>query len=668
MAFAVGLRPNGLDVFGLDPCWYYGFGGFGRRASWHASNKPLTGKDAEFEASKMIGALTRAEFARLLQRQADGRVNRVFAGELPSRSNPSRVGDDEAGTSSKRKRAIVKGGQIQTRCSTKAVIESDGEEEEDDADVGSEEDASHGYTPSPTPAKSDAGLHVSPTRPQDIVVANTLLAIFSTAAKPMMAVRRKRKKGKVVQVGHGFSDSEGSDGTPTSPVLQRAEFRGRRMSPPPASDAEAATGGSASAPAAGTNLAEGERIVVVPSPIRQREGKAPVVEGSVSDVTLTAPHFVPADFAPRPEIIPFVDGVCQVIAPTKGLGLFTELNEFGESCAAVESLFVRGLAAHLSAKKSALERLDGYRLRLQKSEEDLRHKEDERCVVAETLKKANAENRSLRFDLEAARERNAERDRQLASAEEKIKSLEARVASTEATAATLAPATESAKEACYTLRLALNDLGARAEDAPGEGGTALDFSEWTQEAAGSVVEVAGAYGDCCARVSSGFVLNLLHAHGCDHIQKFPDFVKEEWPSNTQYSGAAVRAFRKGFWEDGGRDCAKNLERIARNEEGAAANSEKDVQPSGRSPGHEGEGNGGQDHPEVWGPSPSSAVAAKTILKLRSPTKLIDMPGQWAHERKHRAEPMLGHLLGHCSVLDRLKAASCCSGGPLVHDT
>jgi hypothetical protein len=36
-----------------------------------------------------------------------------------------------------------------------------------------------------------------------------------------------------------------------------------------------------------------------------------------------------------------MDEVCQVIAPTEGLRLFTELNEFGESCAAVESLFVR---------------------------------------------------------------------------------------------------------------------------------------------------------------------------------------------------------------------------------------------------------------------------------------------------------------------------------------
>jgi chromosome segregation ATPase len=104
--------------------------------------------------------------------------------------------------------------------------------------------------------------------------------------------------------------------------------------------------------------------------------------------------------------------------------------------------------------------------------------------VAETLKKANAENKalsgdnkSLRADLEAANKRDAERDRQLASAEEKIKSLEARLMPAEAAAATLVPATESAKQACYTLRLALNDLGARAEGAPGEGGTAFDFSE-----------------------------------------------------------------------------------------------------------------------------------------------------------------------------------------------
>jgi septal ring factor EnvC (AmiA/AmiB activator) len=84
----------------------------------------------------------------------------------------------------------------------------------------------------------------------------------------------------------------------------------------------------------------------------------------------------------------------------------------------------QGLAAHLSAKRSALERLDGYWLHLRKTEEDLRHKEDERRVVPDALKKANAENnsltgenKSLRTDLEGANKRAVERERQLAAAE-----------------------------------------------------------------------------------------------------------------------------------------------------------------------------------------------------------------------------------------------------------
>lgn len=67
-------------------------------------------EDAEEEASKMVAGLTTAEFARLLQHQLDGRVNWVHAGELPSRSIPSKGSDDDVGTSMKRKRAIAKGG------------------------------------------------------------------------------------------------------------------------------------------------------------------------------------------------------------------------------------------------------------------------------------------------------------------------------------------------------------------------------------------------------------------------------------------------------------------------------------------------------------------------------------------------------------------------------
>jgi hypothetical protein len=121
-----------------------------------------------------------------------------------------------------------------------------------------EDDGSHGYTPSPTRPKCGAGSHVSPVRPQDVVGANNLLAISSSAAKPGAIARKKEKKG-VVQVARGFLDSEETDGTPTSPAQWRVPPWGKRLSPPPASDAEAPTGGSASAPAVGANISGGDR-------------------------------------------------------------------------------------------------------------------------------------------------------------------------------------------------------------------------------------------------------------------------------------------------------------------------------------------------------------------------------------------------------------------------
>lgn len=114
-------------------------------------------EDAETEASKMVGALTTAEFAHLLQRQTNSPVNRVHSGELPGRSIPSKAGDDDVGTSRKRKREVAKRGQVRTRRATKDTAESGGEEEEDDREAGSEDDGTHGYTPSPTPAKSGVG-------------------------------------------------------------------------------------------------------------------------------------------------------------------------------------------------------------------------------------------------------------------------------------------------------------------------------------------------------------------------------------------------------------------------------------------------------------------------------------------------------------------------------
>jgi hypothetical protein len=177
-------------------------------------------EDAEAEAAKMVGGLTTAEFDRLLQRQADGRANRVHVGEFTSRSIISKAADDDVGTSKKRKRAVAKGGQVQTRRATKDAPNTDADEEDDDErEAGSnEEGGSHGYTPSPVQAKAGASSDVSPVRAQDVAGTNMLLAISIFAAKQGAIARNK--KGGVVQVAGGFTDSEGSsDGTPTSPAL-----------------------------------------------------------------------------------------------------------------------------------------------------------------------------------------------------------------------------------------------------------------------------------------------------------------------------------------------------------------------------------------------------------------------------------------------------------------
>nr|BAD29000.1 cell wall protein-like [Oryza sativa Japonica Group]BAD29165.1 cell wall protein-like [Oryza sativa Japonica Group] len=163
------------------------------------------------------------------------------------------AGDEDVGTSKKCKRAVAKGGQVRTRRAAKDAAESDGgEEEEDDREAGSEDDGSHGYTPSPARVKSGVGSHVSPVRPQDIAGANALLAISSSAAKPGAVARKKKKKGKVVQVGCGFSDSEGRlsllAGAPSGRAVASSSIAAASSSPAyPLSPAE--TSGSASPPA-----------------------------------------------------------------------------------------------------------------------------------------------------------------------------------------------------------------------------------------------------------------------------------------------------------------------------------------------------------------------------------------------------------------------------------
>lgn len=180
------------------------------------------------------------------------------------------------------------------------------------------------------------------------------MTIASLASKKGAPASGK-KKINVVRVADGFSDSEtSSQETPTSPAprssAQRSTLAKKGLAPPASSNVDPPTGGNASA----TATASAERlqeaasetfgtdgVIALLSPLRQREGKAPMVDIPTSDVTLTVPQFISADFETRPEIIPFVEGVSQIVSPLSGPSPFTELNEFSEGCSAVKSLLVR---------------------------------------------------------------------------------------------------------------------------------------------------------------------------------------------------------------------------------------------------------------------------------------------------------------------------------------
>jgi hypothetical protein len=163
-------------------------------------------------------------------------------------------------------------------------VETNADDDNDDErEDGSDDDAgSHGYTPSPVRAKAGAGSSASPTRPQDVASANALLTITGSSSKAGAAAQRK-KKG-VVQVAGGFSDSvTSSDGMPTSSAPRHPPPQKRLLSPLPASDADAPTGGSTSANAVASDralqLATAKAsgaggAVTLPSASRQREGQA----------------------------------------------------------------------------------------------------------------------------------------------------------------------------------------------------------------------------------------------------------------------------------------------------------------------------------------------------------------------------------------------------------
>jgi hypothetical protein len=79
----------------------------------------------------------------------------------------------------------------------------------------------------------------------------------------------------------------------------------------------------------------------VVSPLVIEKGKKTVVETSTSEYSLAAPHFSPADFETRADLIPFIERVSDLVSPAGSPSLFTELNKFDEGCSAVKSLAVR---------------------------------------------------------------------------------------------------------------------------------------------------------------------------------------------------------------------------------------------------------------------------------------------------------------------------------------
>ena len=79
----------------------------------------------------------------------------------------------------------------------------------------------------------------------------------------------------------------------------------------------------------------------VVSPLVKAKGKGAAVETSALEYSLAAPHFAPGDFETRADLIPFVEGVSNLVLPASTPSLFTELNEFDEGCSAIKSLAVR---------------------------------------------------------------------------------------------------------------------------------------------------------------------------------------------------------------------------------------------------------------------------------------------------------------------------------------
>nr|AAQ56333.1 putative gypsy-type retrotransposon protein [Oryza sativa Japonica Group] len=526
----------------------------------------LTLDQAEAEARRMIGDVSVVEYSQLLTRQAARRANRVYNGELPPRANPQKA-VDEAGPSRKWMRGQVKLAPKKRRVPASFdsdaddeddAKERDGEEEgEEEEEVEAVADKAAGeavedradtprYTPTPSPGHNENGVesNSSPLRRKDLEGAKALVAFSSGAAAKGGPVKKVAKKKGLVDVARVFSDDESSDGTPTSPTGRSLDLSAAPIPPLGAAGVDGSTAAGASASA--------ERIVMaaakvfgspphqpVASPLMEAKGKKAVAETFASEYSLSVPRFAPGDFETRVDLLPFVEGVSNLVLPASAPSLFTELNEFDEGCSAIKSLAVRILVAHCSTERIVRARLDGFKSRLRAKDDELGRKNLEMEALANTLK-------------EAKEVRKAE-----ASAAEESRRFSQEMVKT----------TESARTACQMLRLALIDMGAKVRGVPSEDASAFDFSEWTQQAGGSVSDSTTAYGDCCARVSAAFTMGLLQQFGCEHIAEFPKYAKGDWEISAQDISPALRAWRKQFWQKDGRSAAKAhlLEQLAKAE-------------------------------------------------------------------------------------------------------
>nr|AAO19386.1 hypothetical protein [Oryza sativa Japonica Group]ABF98363.1 hypothetical protein LOC_Os03g49090 [Oryza sativa Japonica Group] len=486
--------------------------------------------------------------------------------------------------------------------------------EKDRGDLDSNGDGDGRHLHGPGHNETGVESNSSPLRRKELDGAKALIAFSAGKAAKGGPVKKISKKKGLVDVARVFSDDESSDETLTSPAGRSLDLS---TAPVLLLGADGAGGSAAAGASASAErvLTAGARVFGSPlrqpvvSPLVKAKGKGAAVETSASEYSLVAPHFAHGDFETRADLIPFVEGVSNLVLHASTPSLFTELNEFDEGCSAIKSLTVRILAAHCSTERTVRARLDGFKNRLRAKDDEIGRKNLEMEALANTLKEAKAENKRLQSKLEKEREARAEVDRLKADLEKareaiaevdrlqaelrkekahsavlmdyynltepKMEALHLEVSKAEASAAEesqrfsreMAKTTESARTACQTLRLTLTDMGAKVRGVPAEDASAFDFSEWTQKAGGSVSDCPTAYGDCCARVSAAFTMGLLQQFGCEHVAEFPNYAKGDWEISAQDISPALRAWRKQFWQKDGRSTAKErlLEQLAKAE-------------------------------------------------------------------------------------------------------